>query len=379
MAEELNALRDKIDAVDKQLIDLLAARLALVGEVGEVKSRHGLPIYAPDREASMLARRRAEAERLGVPGDLIEDVLRRVMRESYILESTSDKEHHFKCMKPALGKVVIIGGQGQLGRLFGQMFGLSGYRVETLEQGDWPRADEILADAGLVMVAVPIDITCQVIDRLGKLPADCLLVDVTSVKSAPLEHMLAVHQGPVLGLHPMFGPDVASLAKQVIVCCQGRDPAASQWLLDQMTIWGARLQQVEAKAHDEAMTLIQALRHFATFAYGWHLSREQANLDRLLSLSSPIYRLELAMVGRLFAQDPHLYADIILSSPQNLAMIRRYYQNFGEALGLLERGDRDGFIEAFSQVSSFFGEHADEFLRESRTLLAQANDRRHHG
>ena len=379
MAEELNALRDKIDAVDKQLIDLLAARLALVGEVGEVKSRHGLPIYAPDREASMLARRRAEAERLGVPGDLIEDVLRRVMRESYILESTSDKEHHFKCMKPALGKVVIIGGQGQLGRLFGQMFGLSGYRVETLEQGDWPRSDEILADAGLVMVAVPIDITCQIIDRLGKLPADCLLVDVTSVKAAPLEHMLAVHQGPVLGLHPMFGPDVASLAKQVIVCCQGRDPAASQWLLDQMTIWGARLQQVEARADDEAMTFIQALRHFATFAYGWHLSREQANIDRLLTLSSPIYRLELAMVGRLFAQDPHLYADIILSSPQNLAMIRRYYQNFGEALGLLERGDRDGFIEAFSQVSSFFGEHADEFLRESRTLLAQANDRRHHG
>ncbi|MBL0670993.1 bifunctional chorismate mutase/prephenate dehydrogenase [Aeromonas hydrophila] len=379
MAEELNALRDKIDAVDKQLIDLLAARLALVGEVGEVKSRHGLPIYAPDREASMLARRRAEAELLGVPGDLIEDVLRRVMRESYILESASDKEHHFKCMKPDLGKVVIIGGQGQLGRLFGNLFGLSGYRVETLEQADWPRADEILHGAGLVMVAVPIDVTCQIIDRLGKLPAECLLVDVTSVKAAPLEHMLAVHPGPVLGLHPMFGPDVASLAKQVIVCCQGRDPAASQWLLEQMTIWGARLQQVEAKAHDEAMTFIQALRHFATFAYGWHLSREQANIDRLLALSSPIYRLELAMVGRLFAQDPHLYADIILSSPQNLAMIRRYYQNFGEALGLLERGDREGFIDAFSQVSCFFGERADEFLRESRTLLAQANDRRHHG
>ena len=45
-----------------------------------------------------------------------------------------------------------------------------------------------------------------------------------------------------------------------------------------------------------------------------------------------------------------------LSSPQNLAMIRRYYQNFGEALGLLEQGDRGGFIEAFSQVSGFFGE-----------------------
>ena len=43
--------------------------------------------------------------------------------------------------------------------------------------------------------------------------------------------MLAVHQGRVLGLHPMFGPDVASLAKQVIVCCQGRDlpPASGCW------------------------------------------------------------------------------------------------------------------------------------------------------
>ncbi|HET9452030.1 MAG TPA: chorismate mutase, partial [Aggregicoccus sp.] len=75
----MNALRDEIDAVDRQLIELLAQRLALVGAVGEVKSRHGLPIYAPEREASMLARRRAEAELLGVPGELIEDVLRRVM------------------------------------------------------------------------------------------------------------------------------------------------------------------------------------------------------------------------------------------------------------------------------------------------------------
>jgi chorismate mutase / prephenate dehydrogenase len=208
MAEELNALRDKIDVVDRQLLDLLAQRLALVGEVGEVKSRHGLPIYAPDREASMLAGRRVEAERLGVPGDLIEDVLRRVMRESY----ASEKDTGFTCINPALGKIVIIGGEGQLGRLFGHMFSLSGYRVETLEQADWPRSDEILADAGLVMVAVPIDITCQIIDRLGTLPADCLLVDVTSVKSQPLAHMLATHTGPVLGLHPMFGPDVASFA-----------------------------------------------------------------------------------------------------------------------------------------------------------------------
>ena len=374
MNEELNALRDQIDEVDQQLVTLLARRLELVAGVGEVKSRHGLPIYAPDRKAAMLAKRRAEATAKGVPADLIEDVLRRVMRESY----SSEKDSGFKCVNPALRPIVVIGGRGQLGSLFAHMFELSGYQVQILERDDWSHADAMLSQAGMVVVAVPIDSTCEVIDRLGQLPADCVLVDLTSVKSAPLHHMMAVHAGPVLGLHPMFGPDVASLAKQVVVCCAGRDEAAWQWLVDQMRIWGVRLHSVTAEEHDEAMSLIQALRHFSSFAYGLHLSEEKADLKRLLALSSPIYRLELAMVGRLFAQDPALYADIILSAPRNVQMIRRYHQRLGAALAMLESGNRAGFIEAFHRVADYFGDYAGQFLRESKLLLAQANDNRHH-
>lgn len=109
MVAELTALRDQIDEVDKALLDLLARRLELVAEVGEVKSRFGLPIYVPEREASMLASRRAEAEALGVPPDLIEDVLRRVMRESY----SSENDKGFKTLCPSLRPVVIVGGAGR--------------------------------------------------------------------------------------------------------------------------------------------------------------------------------------------------------------------------------------------------------------------------
>jgi chorismate mutase/prephenate dehydrogenase len=374
MNEELNALRDQIDHVDKQLVDLLAQRLKLVAGVGEVKSRYGIPVYAPDREAAMLASRRAEAEASGIPADLIEDVLRRVMRESY----SSENDSGFKCVKPDLRRIVVVGGKGQLGRLFVQMFRLSGYQVEILEKDDWARADTLLADASVVLVAVPIDISCQIIDQLNHLPADCLLVDITSIKQKPLQHMLAAHAGPVLGLHPMFGPDVASLAKQVIVCCDGRGADQYQWLLEQMQIWGARLQSVTAKEHDDAMSFIQALRHFTTYAYGFHLFEEKADIKCLLALSSPIYRLELAMVGRLFAQDPVLYADIILSSEQNLQLIRRYHQRMGDAIQRLEKGDKQAFISHFQEVSAYFGEYAQQFLKESKQLLAQASDRRHH-
>ena len=104
MVAELTALRDQIDDVDKALLKLLAKRLDLVAEVGEVKSHHGLPIYVPEREVSMLASRRNEAEALGVPPDLIEDVLRRIMRESY----TSEHDKGFKTLCPSLRPVVTF-------------------------------------------------------------------------------------------------------------------------------------------------------------------------------------------------------------------------------------------------------------------------------
>ncbi|MCG3730066.1 bifunctional chorismate mutase/prephenate dehydrogenase [Vibrio cincinnatiensis] len=373
MAEELNVLRDQIDDVDKQMVELLARRLALVEKVGEVKSRYGLPIYVPEREASMLASRRDEAERKGVPPQLIEDILRRTMRESY----ASEKDSGFKCLNPKLRSVVIVGGNGQLGRLFARMFRLSGYQVKILGSQDWAQADELLHDAGLVVVTVPIHLTLGVIDKLGQLPEDCILCDLTSIKAKPLAAMLKVHQGPVVGLHPMFGPDVPSLAKQVVVYCDGRGAKQYQWLLDQLAIWGASLCQIDADEHDHGMTLIQALRHFTSFVYGLHLSKVNPNLEQLLKLSSPIYRLELAMVGRLFGQDPHLYGDIILSSHENVQMIQRFQQSFAQAVSLIEQQDKQGFIEQFEQVSQWFGQYSQQFMNESQNLLKQANDAIH--
>ncbi|CDL81498.1 bifunctional chorismate mutase/prephenate dehydrogenase [Xenorhabdus cabanillasii] len=372
MAAELSQLREQIDEVDKALLSLLAKRMALVAEVGEIKSQFGLPIYAPEREACMLASRRQEAETLGISPDLIEDILRRIMRESYV----SENDKGFKKLNLQMGPIVIVGGSGKMGRLFNRLLTLSGYEVRLLEADDWDQAEHILAEAGMVIVSVPIHLTEAIIHRLPPLPEQCILVDLASIKQKPLQAMLDVHKGPVLGLHPMFGPDVGSFAKQVVVYCDGCQPESYQWFLEQISVWGARLHKISAEQHDKNMSFIQALRHFTTFSYGRHLAQENVDLQQLLSLSSPIYRLELAMVGRLFAQDPQLYADIIMSSPENIEVIRRYHQSFGQALELLENKDKTAFIMSFNQVSEWFGDEAIRFMKESRTLLRQANDSR---
>ena len=368
--EPLAGLRAQIDELDGELIELLRRRLALVTEVGEIKGRHGVPIYAPEREKAMIAAKREMARERGLRPDFIEDVLRRCMREAY----THEKNMGFTQQKPDLGPAVVVGGRGRMGSLFARMLTLSGYEVHVVERDDAPEESaRVLAGAGLVVVSVPIKETVDVVGALPPLRPDALLVDLTSTKGEVMAAMLAAHPGPVLGLHPMFGPDVDSLAKQVVAAVPGREPEAAGWLLEQIRLWGARVHQVSAEDHDAAMGLIQALRHFSTFAYGWHLSQEDHDLSELLALSSPIYRLELIMVGRLFAQNPELYYDIITASPDAVALIERYHARYGEVLQLLREDDREGFVERFGQIGDWFGEHASAFLAESRTLLAHAD------
>lgn len=372
MESELARIRERIDRVDGELIDLLSRRLELVARVARLKRRNGQPVYVPEREAALLDARRREAEDKEVSPALVEDVLRRVMRESYRAEGDTG----YRRAAPAARPVVLVGGDGGMGRLFARYFEASGYPVRVLDRDDWDDSANRLDGAGLVLVGVPIADTLEVIEALrGRLPADAVLADITSVKTAPLARMLEVHDGPVVGLHPMFGPGVPSLAKQVVVRCGGRDDAGCAWLSEQVRIWGATLVDADPAEHDRLMGAVQAQRHFATFVYGLHLMEAGTDLSRVLALSSPIYRLELGMTGRLFAQEPGLYADIIYGSDEGRALARRYHRLFGEMLEAYEAGDREAFLDGFARVRDWLGPLADAFLAESNALLDQARDR----
>ena len=218
IAPQLKALRNEIDEIDSQLVELLAKRREVTTKVGELKSQVGMPIYAPERETELLSLRRQQAMDAGVSPELIEDILRRLMRDSYISQDASG----YQCVNTECKKIVVIGGSGQLGKVFVDLFERSSYKVEVLEQNDWPNSDSILSGAGVVIVAVPIRLTSMIIQKLSCLPQECILADVTSVKEMPLYEMMKVHKGPVVGLHPMFGPDVSGLIKQTIITCEGR-------------------------------------------------------------------------------------------------------------------------------------------------------------
>lgn len=364
---ELDVLRQQIDETDSELVRLLLQRRQLASKVGVVKRKLGQPLYVPEREAAMLVNRREQAAQVGLSPELIEDVLRRVIRESYQQQQAADVHLETK-------SVVIFGGAGALGKLFVRLFESAGAAVNIIEKDNWEMAELYCAQADLVLIAVPVVATVDVIEALPVLPPSCVLADVTSIKQKPLAAMLAKHSGPVVGLHPMFGPQQVTLAKQLMVACHGRDEESYQWVLESIQRWGAQIKFIDSSEHDQAMSFVQVLRHLSTFVYGAHLAHEKVDVQQLLELSSPIYRLELMMVGRLFAQDAHLYADIILSEPHNFSMLRRYVRLFEQLLSELEQGNKTGFIRRFEHIREYFGDFAQKFLTESQRLLDVAGD-----
>ena len=81
----LDDIRKKIDTLDQQLLDLLSDRAELVHEVGEIKKKEGLQIYAPEREHALL-KRLAEMNKGRLPDRSVLAIYREIMSAALALE-----------------------------------------------------------------------------------------------------------------------------------------------------------------------------------------------------------------------------------------------------------------------------------------------------
>lgn len=362
----LDQLRDEIDRLDQQLVDLLAQRQRVVQRVTEVKQQQALPTFHPAREENLISARRAQATQAGLDPDYVEDLFRTMLRHSRVGQLNTLSR---RSVRPG-AKVLIVGGLGNMGRFFTTWLRQSDYEVRILDREDWPRVRDLAVGIDLCLLAVPIDVTQSVARQIGPhLPSGCILADITSLKRKPLEAMLQSYAGPVVGLHPLFGPATVTMDKQIVVFSPGRDSDKCQWFLEQLALWGNVLVETPPAEHDELMGIVQALRHFATFVFGEFLYARGVPVGRTLELSSPIYRLELAMVGRLFAQDPSLYAEIVFATPERLALLKDFILSLQQNLGLVERGDKAEFVARFRKIAEWFGPFSEQAMRESTFLV----------
>lgn len=84
----LDELRERLDILDEQVMSLLSERAKVVTKVADFKRHHNLPIYIPEREASLIERLRM-INPGPLPGDAIERIYRTIVEEMRKFESDS--------------------------------------------------------------------------------------------------------------------------------------------------------------------------------------------------------------------------------------------------------------------------------------------------
>jgi len=86
---ELTDIRNEINAIDDEIIALLARRFALLPDVVAYKRAHGLPAVIPERVAEVLKRNIATAAARGLDSDLVHAVYQLII--DHYCEAESQK------------------------------------------------------------------------------------------------------------------------------------------------------------------------------------------------------------------------------------------------------------------------------------------------
>ena len=267
-------------------------------------------------------------------------------------------------------KAGIIGGTGKMGRLFATVFEKAGYEVLVSGRKTAITAADIAQQCDIVIVSVPIRDTVKVISEIAPLmrPGQ-LLCDFTSLKVRPVEAMLQ-SGADVIGLHPMFGPTVKSISRQTIIVCPARaDKAQVAGLVAVFEQQGAICTIATPEEHDRIVAVVQGLTHFVTLCMADTVRRLGIDLIKTGQFESPVYQIELSLVGRLLSQDPALYADILQQNPYVPEVLAACRSSAADLAAIVEAKDPEQFRAFFEKNSRHLGKYCEEGQKTTDALI----------
>ncbi|MCE8424790.1 MAG: prephenate dehydrogenase [Candidatus Methanoperedens sp.] len=279
-------------------------------------------------------------------------------------------------------KLLIIGGTGETGRWFVKFYKKHGYdvtvwgvnkRKDIANELGVKFADDLdheIKSSDIVMISVPINITEKTImDIAPKMSHGSLLMDITSIKTGPVEEMIkyAPQDVEILGSHPMFGPSISDIRGQIVIFTPIR---CAKWFPIIRALYednGAHIEIMDAVEHDKMMAVVQGLTHFAYISIGLVFSELEFDVARSRRFMSPMYDIMLDLVGRILAQNPYLYA-MIQMNPEVARVHRAYINQCNQMADIVKKKDVDSFVALMKKASSHFKD-TESALRRSEKLI----------
>jgi len=167
--------------------------------------------------------------------------------------------------------------------------------------------------------------------------------------------MLRSSPAEVIGLHPLFGPGVASISGYTICICPARGKRWLDWVKAIFTKHGAILIETTPEHHDEMMALVQVLNHLNSITMGMVLSEWGVDLAELRKYATPIFHTKLDIIKEIFTNNPRLYAEIIAMSPHISRVMELYGRILSDLATLTKERDAGQFTALMEKKNLWRG------------------------
>ena len=241
-----------------------------------------------------------------------------------------------------------------MGRLFARLFSEAGYQVSISDEQNGPIDWEKPAQNDVVILAVPLAAVEEAVRLLGPFTKpDGLVIDISSLKQAPVAAMEQYCRGEVIGCHPLFGPSVESLKGHTIFLSPVRSDHWIGWIRSFFAEQGARLVDIDPEEHDKLMATVQSLRHLMLICFGRSLMKLQFDLTANLPTSGKWFPLLLEMLNRQFEQPAELYTDIAMQNPWFPNVAATFHRVVEELIEKYQSSDRSDLIDMINETASY--------------------------
>jgi len=264
----------------------------------------------------------------------------------------------------------IIGGKGKMGQWFNRFFAGAGHRVLISDLKTKLRPTDMAKKSDVVILSVPLDVALKLSRKIGPvLRKEQLLMDFCSMKEGIVEAMSRFSRAEVAGTHPLFGPYPDTISGQNMIICPKRGSRWLQWLENEFKKRGAIVTRMNPETHDRNMAVIQGLTHMLTVCLGRLLQKLDMNPKEAILYSTPVFRINMDLIGRLLSQDPNLYDDLIGGNryvPEVLEEFRSVLNEGEERLLSGSKGEGAAFME---EIGNFYGDFCQRGLDESNKII----------
>jgi prephenate dehydrogenase len=198
-------------------------------------------------------------------------------------------------------------------------------------------------DAELVLVSVPIPMTSEVIrEVVGHMSEGAVLVEISSLKVPTNDVMrwAAKRRVLTLSLHPLFGPAATSLKGQTILLvpvlnCDSELKVARQLFSE------AEVSTTSLLEHDRAMALVLSVPYSLNIAFAGLLGDEK-DISMLKRMAGTTFTVQLALVGSVVGEDPHLVEALLNENELTSSYIERLVDEL-RTLNERLKGDQEEF------------------------------------